>query len=302
VDRIARVTGRGSHERGRGAEAGHHERRDVRVISAAFAISVVAAVGLGVLYWQGGQPQLEGTLLALAAGGIAAGLIMWSHRLLPNEAEVEDREELASSRKDRAAFDADLDRGQVFSRRRVLRRFLVAALTAIGAAFVLPLRSLGPRPSDRELDSSPWKAGTRLVTEDGSVVRAADVPSDGLVTVFPDGAVDSESGQAVLMRVEPNLLRPLPGRDSWTPGGLVAYSKVCTHAGCPVGLYEATSHQLLCPCHQSTFDVLNGAKPVFGPAAARLPQLPLAVDASGHVYATGGFSEPPGPAFWDRKS
>ncbi len=278
------------------------ERRDVRVISAAFALSVVAAVGLGVLYWQGGQPQLEGTLLALSAGGIAVGLIMWSHRLLPNEDEVEEREELASSRKDRAEFDADLDRGQVFSRRRVLRRFLVTALAAMGAAFLLPLRSLGPRPSDTELDSSPWRAGTRLVTEDGAVVHAGDVPSGGLVTVFPDGAVDSESGQAVLMRVEPDLLRPLPGRAAWTPGGLVAYSKVCTHAGCPVGLYEASSHQLLCPCHQSTFDVLNGAKPVFGPAAARLPQLPLAVDASGQVFATGGFSEPPGPAFWNRKS
>jgi ubiquinol-cytochrome c reductase iron-sulfur subunit len=291
----------GSPERERGPDT-DRERRDVRIISAAFAVSVVSAVGLGVLYWQGGQPQLEGTLLAASAAGIAVGLIMWSHRLLPNDPEVEVREKLASSRRDRAAFDADLDRGQVFSRRRVLRRFLFAAVAAMGAAFLLPLRSLGPRPSDRELDSSPWKAGTRLVTEDGVVVHTADVPSDGLVTVFPEGAVDSESGQAVLMRVEPDLLHPLAGRESWTPGGLVAYSKVCTHAGCPVGLYEAASHQLLCPCHQSTFDVLNGAKPVFGPAAVRLPQLPLAVDASGHVYATGGFSEPPGPAFWDRKS
>lgn len=278
------------------------ERRDVGLISAAFAVSVVAALGLGVLYWQGGQPQLEGTLLALSAAGIAVGLIMWSHRLLPNDPEVEDREELATSPRDRAAFEADLERGQVFSRRRVLRRFLLAAVGALGAAFLLPIRSLGPRPSDSELDSSPWKAGTRLVTENGAAVHAADVPADGLVTVFPEGAVDSESGQAVLMRVEPDLLRPLPGRESWTPQGLVAYSKVCTHAGCPVGLYEATSHQLLCPCHQSTFDVLNGAKPVFGPAAVRLPQLPLAVDPSGHIYATGGFSEPPGPAFWDRKS
>jgi ubiquinol-cytochrome c reductase iron-sulfur subunit len=75
---------------------------------------------------------------------------------------------------------------------------------------------------------------------------------------------------------------------------------VCTHAGCPVGLYEAASHQLLCPCHQSTFDVLDGARPVFGPAAVRLPQLPLAIDADGYVYATGGFSDPPGPTFWDR--
>ena len=265
--------------------------------------SVVAALGLGaVLSWQGGQPQLEGTLLALSAGGIAVGLITWSHRLLPNDEEVEDREGMSSTPAERAAFDVDLDRGQVLSRRRLLRRFLFASVAAMGAAFLLPLRSLGPRPSGRELDSSPWKAGTRVVTESGAVVHVDDVPADGLVTIFPEGAVDSETGEAVLMRVEADLLRPLPGRESWTPQGLIAYSKVCTHAGCPVGLYEASSHQLLCPCHQSTFDVLDGAKPVFGPAALRLPQLPLAVDPTGRVYATGGFSDPPGPSYWNRKS
>ncbi|MDQ1458621.1 MAG: ubiquinol-cytochrome c reductase iron-sulfur subunit, partial [Actinomycetota bacterium] len=141
------------------------ERRDVFFISTAFAISVVAALGLGVLYWQGGQPQIEGTLLAVSAGGIAVGLIMWSHRLMPSDREFEARDVLASSQKERAALDADLDRGQVLSRRRVLRRFLFAAVGAMGVAFLFPLRSLGPRPSDRELDASPWKAGTRLVTE-----------------------------------------------------------------------------------------------------------------------------------------
>ncbi len=146
---------------------------------------------------------------------------------------------MTSTPAERAAFDVDLDRGQVLSRRRLLRRFLIGSVAAMGAAFLLPLRSLGPRPSDRELDSSPWKAGTRVVTENGAVVHVDDVPAGGLVTIFPEGAVDSETGEAVLMRVEPDLLRPLPGRESWTPQGLIAYSKVCTHAGCPVGLYEA---------------------------------------------------------------
>ncbi len=278
------------------------ERGDERRVAVALVLSVLAAIGLGVLYWRGGQPQLEGALLAVAAGGIAVGLITWSHRLLPNADEVEAREELGGGASDRAAFDADLSRGDVLTRRRALRRLLLGSLAALGAAFLFPLRSLGPRPKDTALNSSPWRPGTRLVTEDGKEVHVTDVPSGGLVTVFPQGAVDSESGQVVLMRVEPALLRPLPGRASWAPQGLVAYSKVCTHAGCPVGLYEATSHQLLCPCHQSTFDVLDGAKPVFGPAAARLPQLPLAVDGDGRVYATGGFSDPPGPAFWNRSS
>jgi ubiquinol-cytochrome c reductase iron-sulfur subunit len=292
MDRIARMS-----ERGR---TRNEERGGEAVVAVAFCISVSAAVGLAVLYWRGGQPQLEGALLAAAAGGIAVGLITWSHRLLPNAEEVEPRETMKSAERERDAFDVDLDRDDVLTRRRLLRRLLVGALAAIGAAFVLPLRSLGPRPDAAALDSSPWRPGTRLVTEDGSAVHVADVPAGGLVTVFPEGAVGSETGQAVLLRVEPGLVRPLPGRESWTPEGLIAYSKVCTHAGCPVGLYEAASHQLLCPCHQSTFDVLDGAKPVFGPAAARLPQLPLSIDAGGHVVAAGGFSEPPGPSYWNR--
>jgi ubiquinol-cytochrome c reductase iron-sulfur subunit len=279
-----------------------HEARDERVIASSFSVSVLAALGLAVLYWQGGQPQLEGALLAVAAGGIAVGLITWSHGLMPNEPEAEEREDTGSTSSEREAFDEDLDFGQVLSRRRLLRRFLMGALLAVGAAFLFPLRSLGPRPTDRELDDTPWRLGTRLVTEDGAPVHAADVPADGLVTVFPEGALNSENGQAVLMRVDPTLIRPRPGRQGWTPQGLIAYSKVCTHAGCPVGLYEASSHQLLCPCHQSTFDVLDGAKPVFGPAALRLPQLPLAVDPTGRLYATGGFSEAPGPANWNRKT
>src|SRR5437763_1851436 len=109
------------------------------------------------------------------------------------------------------------------------------------------------------------------------------------MTIFPDGHPDSADGQAVLVRVRQGVLVPRHGREDWTPTDLVAYSRVCTHAGCPVGLYDAHSHQLLCPCHQSSFDVLRGAQPVFGPAAAALPQLPLAIDAAGFVIATGDF-------------
>ncbi len=272
------------------------------IIKLAFTLSILGAIGLGIVYWRGGQPQLEGTLIAVVAGSVAVALITWSHRLLPNAEEVEDRPDAASELATRSAFNEDL-RGDehLLSRRRVLRRFLYTSLVAIGGAFLFPLRSLGPRPSDSALDATPWRDGLRVVTEAGQPVRAAEVPTDGLVTIFPDGAVDSESGQAVLVRVDPGLIQPLPGRESWTPDGLVAYSKVCTHAGCPVGLYEAASHQLLCPCHQSTFDVLDGARPVFGPAATMLPQLPLAIDTNGFIIATGDFSAPPGPSFWDRK-
>ncbi|HEY3833154.1 MAG TPA: Rieske 2Fe-2S domain-containing protein [Acidimicrobiia bacterium] len=275
-------------------------RGDELAIVVLFLISALAALGLAVLYWRGGQVQVEGVLLAIAAGCIGIGLILWSHRLLPNAEQVEDREALSGSAEERAAFDEDLQYGHVFTRRALLRASLGTSVVALGIAFLFPLRSLGPRPTDAALNDTPWRPGRRLIGSDGRPVRLADVPQDSLVTVFPDGALNSETGQAVLVRVDPTLLQPLPGRAHWSPRGLVAYSKVCTHAGCPVGLYEASTHQLLCPCHQSTFNVLDGAKPIFGPAAQRLPQLPLAVDADGYIYATGGFSEPPGPSFWNR--
>jgi ubiquinol-cytochrome c reductase iron-sulfur subunit len=108
--------------------------------------------------------------------------------------------------------------------------------------------------------------------------------------------------QALLIRVDPALLRLPAGRSGWAPRGYIAFSKFCTHAGCPVGLYRASTHKLLCPCHQSTFDVLEGARPVFGPTTRALPQLPLDVDAEGYLRAKGDFSAPVGPGFWELPS
>ncbi len=135
----------------------------------------------------------------------------------------------------------------MLTRRRLILRSLGGAAVAFGVALLFPLRSLGPSPSDRELDSTPWSPGKRLVNADGTPVKSADVPLGGLVTVFPEGAVGSETGQAVLVRVDPSLIKALPGRAGWTPEGLLAYSKVCTHAGCPVGLYEARSQSAALP-------------------------------------------------------
>jgi quinol---cytochrome c reductase iron-sulfur subunit len=131
-------------------------------------------------------------------------------------------------------------------------------------------------------------------------VAAAAVPIGGLVTVFPEGAVGSADGQAVLVRVHPELLRPAAGRENWSPDGLIAFSKVCTHAGCPVGLYQSRTHELFCPCHQSAFNVLDSARPTLGPAARALPQLPLEIDGDGVLVARGPFPEPIGPAYWNR--
>ena len=139
------------------------------------------------------------------------------------------------------------------------------------------------------------------MTEDGRPVLAADVPLGWSGHRLPPGfrRVGRRSGRAG-PGAGRSSSQPVPGRESWTPHGLLAYSKLCTHAGCPVGLYQAKTHQLLCPCHQSTFDVLHGAKPVFGPAAAALPQLPLHIDGDGYIGRDGDFSSPVGPAFWSR--
>src|SRR5438034_693303 len=140
---------------------------------------------------------------------------------------------------------------------------------------------------------------TGLVLLDGSPFRADDLAIDSLVTVFPDGAVGSADSQALLIRVPPDVLRLAPERATWAPDGYVVYSKICTHAGCPVGLYRASERRLICPCHQSTFDVPTGAHPVFGPAGRPLPQLPIRLEPDGTFTAQGDFAEPVGPSFWN---
>ena len=265
-------------------------RHDEAKAAAGFFVTFAAAVALAVVYAQGGQPQLEGVLLATALAGLGYGFVTWGHRLLPQGPVEQARHHLDSTAQERAAFEHDLERGGV-ERRKVLTRMLGLAAAALGAAAVFPIRSLGPSPGT-SLQRTPWRQGLRLVTEDGTPLKADDIPVGGFFTVFPEGHVDSADGQTVLVRVE----------DADTgERGLLAYNKVCTHAGCPVGLYQADTHELLCPCHQSAFDVLQGAKPVFGPATRRLPQLPITIDDLGYLRATGDYPEPIGPAYWNRK-
>ena len=275
----------------------HSERFAETTAGAAFILSALAAGGLAALYALGGQPQLEGTLLAITFAGLAYGLVTWANKLMPEGPFTEERHVLPSPDAEREAFEDDLERGGEISRRGFLWKTLLTAAGAMGVAALFPIRSLGPKPG-RSLLETPWRDGSLLVTDAGQPVRATDVPQNGLVTVFPEGHAGSADGQAVLVRVDPGVLVPRKGREDWSPEGLIVYSKVCTHAGCPVGLYQAETHQLLCPCHQSAFDVLDEAKPVFGPAAAALPQLPIRIDTDGFLRAQADFPEPVGPSFW----
>jgi ubiquinol-cytochrome c reductase iron-sulfur subunit len=274
-------------------------RPNTRLAALAFAASTVAGLALAVTYVLGGQPQAEGALLLVSVGGIGVGIVAWAKTFLPEGEEIEAREPLRADTESRDRLDKALDRGGDIPRRTFLGRGLASALGALGLAAVFPAWSLGPSPG-RTLFRTRWRAGSRLVTEDGRPVRAAEVAVGGVLTVFPEGATEASDSSVLLLHVAPSRLRPRRGREDWSPDGFVAYSKICTHAGCPVGLFETESNTLLCPCHQSTFDVGDGARPVFGPATRSLPQLPIRVDPDGFLYAVADFAEPVGPAFWGR--
>jgi ubiquinol-cytochrome c reductase iron-sulfur subunit len=292
-------------ERGAGnLELSAGQRKAERRAAIALAVAILAGIGLFVVYFAGGQTQLEGILFALAFGGFGVALGIWANHLLDAREVVEERHELTSGPAGRQAFEDALaeEVGPVLSRRSLLVKLLVGAGGALGLALLLPVLSLGPGPGD-SLKVTPWARGKRLVDEEGHLVTLRSVPEDGFITVFPEGSDNAADAQALLIHVREGSLRLPPDRLAAVPEGThVAYSKICTHAGCPVGLYRAESQSLLCPCHQSQFDVADGAKPFFGPAARPLPQLPLGVDEEGMLIALGDFYEPVGPAFWDRSS
>jgi ubiquinol-cytochrome c reductase iron-sulfur subunit len=267
-------------------------------IAACFVLSILAALGLFVVYAAGGQTQAEGALLAVALGGVGVGLLIWAKKLMANIAdETQPRHAPPTAEAVESAADTVEAGVSEIRRRTFLSRLLLGTAAALGLAALFPIRSLGRAPG-ASLYTTQWKAGARLVTADGVPVSAQTLVIDSFITVFPENAPGSADSQAVLIRVPPELLQLPADRLAGAPDGLVVYSKICTHAGCPVGLYLATVYQLRCPCHQSTFDVLDGARPVYGPAPKPLPQLPIEVGVDGVLRATGDFTAPVGPSYW----
>ncbi len=265
-----------------------------------WGITTLAALILAGVYLAGGQPQVEGLLLMIALGSLGLGFVVFARDLVPGSEQTAPRHPEPSSPTQRAATDAAFERGEEpFVRRSFLLRMLGMAGGALGLAAVFPINSLGPHPGDT-LAHTSWGKGTRMVTADGTPVKLGDLAVNGVLTVFPEGATGDADSQTVLINVGDAPLKVRPGRQTWHLEGYVAFSKVCTHAGCPVGLYRSTSHQLLCPCHQSTFDVLDSCKPVFGPAARSLPQLPLAEGSDGYLVSQRDYTEPVGPGYWNR--
>lgn len=271
--------------------------RPERVVALSFSASVLASIGLLVVYVMGGDAQVQGTLLGIALGGLGLGVVVWATRLLHEDEIIEERPDLTSSAASLDSAQEVLDDPDI-TRRSLLVRLLMGASGTLAAALAIPALSLGPRPG-QSLFKTRWTQGTRLVDLDGNPVRLSAVQPGAVQTVFPEGEVGAADAQTLLLKVDEADLQLPGGREDWAPEGVLAYSKICTHAGCPVGLYRAESHELLCPCHQSTFDVLTGAEPTFGPADRPLPQLPIDVDDDGFLIATGDFSEPVGPGFWN---
>ena len=196
-----------------------------------------------------------------------------------------------------------------FGRRTLIRNSLIGALVAFPLPAVVLFRDLAPAADPvPQLMHTMWAKGTRLTHDpSGTPIRAADVTIGSVFHVIPEGLNDKEDrleqkakAAVLLMRLKPEDLNISAGRESWNYDGIVAYSKICTHVGCPVALYEQQTHHLLCPCHSSTFDVTNECEVIFGPAARPLPQLPIAIDSAGYLIAQSDFTEPVGASFWER--
>jgi ubiquinol-cytochrome c reductase iron-sulfur subunit len=282
--------------------AARNPLRAEKMTAALFLLSVAAFAGFGAAYWQNASNFWLGGTLGFGMSFFGAGFVAWGKYLMPRGPFEEPRALMEPTPEEKQALIDDFaSRGKVAVKRR---GFIIGVMAIAGGIFSIValfplLRSLGPLPKN-VFYTTPWRKGSFLTMSDGRRVGVSDIPIGSFVTVFPQNDVGGALSQTILIHVQDDALITKPGRESWGPDGYVAYSKVCTHAGCPVGLYEQLTGLLLCPCHQSMFDVAKGAQPVFGPAPRPLPQLPLYVDASGYLRAQTGYDEPVGPGFWER--
>ncbi|WP_207456998.1 cytochrome bc1 complex Rieske iron-sulfur subunit [Herbiconiux sp. SYSU D00978] len=256
---------------------------------------------------------LVGTGIALALLGIGFGTVHWAKALMRDTELVEQRHPTRGTEETRAKAVEVFTLGNQESgigRRALIRNSLIGAAAVAPLPAVALFRDLAPAEDPNALlKHTLWEEGVRLTRDpDGSPIRAADVTIGSVFHVIPEGIREEEEyleekakAAVLLVRLNPGDLNELPERASWSYDGIVAYSKICTHVGCPVALYEQRTHHLLCPCHQSEFDIANHAAVIFGPAARPLPQLPIAVDDEGYLIAQSDFTEPVGPSFWERE-
>jgi ubiquinol-cytochrome c reductase iron-sulfur subunit len=309
------------------------ERRAERQVATLFGLSALFAVLFCVAYFaldigdnpdvflnMGASTVALGTCIGLCMLCLGSGLIQWSRKLMSDHEIVELRHPASSSEEERseavAAFQQGVEDSGI-ARRPLLRNSLLGAMAALGLPAIVALRDLGPLPGDK-LAHTVWKKGMRVVQDvDGARIRPADMQVGQLVNAEPEVFFEENSegepeyegvelqqakakAAVILVRMDPDDIKPWKGRENWGVEGILCFSKICTHVGCPISLWEQQTHHLLCPCHQSTFDLADNGKVIFGPAGRHLPQLPLAVDEQGYLIATSDFTEPVGPSYWER--
>jgi len=250
--------------------------------------------------------------MAISLFFIGMGAIHWAKTLMPDTEVVAQRHEFRSPDSDRKEFIDTVKEGVGASglgRRSLIKRSLGAALGLSALSPLLLLRDLGPLPG-KELEKTTWKSGTYLVTDPGNRrIKASDLEVGAVAQVLPEIAdpehrklSDIAKDAVLLIRLRPQEFNLEADRLAMTHDGIIAFSKICSHMGCAVALYEQQTKHLLCPCHQSTFDVTRAAKVIFGPSARPLPQLDITIDSEGYLVARNPFSEPVGPSFWERNS
>lgn len=307
-------------------------KRNERQVAMLFMVSALATIGFVVAFVAYPNPNtiitvIPGFLevsasnfflgLSLGIGILCIGLgaIHWAKKLMVDEEIVEERHVAYSPQEDREAFQAILTTGIEDSgivKRPLIRRTLLGALALLPIPAVMLLRDLGPLPRQK-LDHTIITPGIRIVTDgpEGAPIRPEDVPIGGLVNAVPANLEEVEEAEGtlnarakatlMLIRLRPEEIVSQQGQ-GWDVQGILCFSKVCTHVGCPLGLYEQRTHHMLCPCHQSTFDLSDSGNVVFGPAARELPQLAITVDSEGYLVAQHDFTQPVGPSFWERSS
>ncbi|MEH0395829.1 Rieske 2Fe-2S domain-containing protein [[Kitasatospora] papulosa] len=299
--------------------------RSERAVALMFTLSMLATVGFIASYvifpvdkivyiWPFGHVSALnfslGLTLGLALFLIGAGAVHWARTLMSDVEVADDRHAIEATPEVKAKVLADFADGareSALGRRKLIRNTMFGALALVPLSGVVLLRDLGPLP-EKKLRKTLWAKGKQLVNMNTmEPLRPEDVVVGSLTFAMPEGLEEdahdfqSQIAKAALMiiRIEPDNIKDKRERE-WAHEGIVAFSKICTHVGCPISLYEQQTHHVLCPCHQSTFDLSDGARVIFGPAGHALPQLRIGVNSEGNLEALGDFEEPVGPAFWER--
>ena len=279
-------------------------RRVENTVVVALLVTAAAGIAFAVLYVADPDTQLLGVALGAAFAALALALVVAGKGLVPRETAIEQRADFGAGEQRDEAEELVVESGEGLSRRGLLLGAAGTAGAGLGAALAFPVASLGPNVDDR-VRQTPWHAGRRVVDSKGVPISADRIEPGMFLTGFPEGASrDALGASIVIVQVPLGELELPPERLAVAPEGILAYSKICTHAACAVSmyrhpLYEPTAPRaaLVCPCHYSTFDVAKGAKVIFGPAARPLPQLPLRIGAGRELVCAGDYFGQIGPSY-----